>query len=324
MLGLSMNKVSLIIPTFNRPHLLPRAVESARWAGQDVEVIVVDDASCDETASVCAALRDIKYVRIDRNQGVAGARNIGLLESSGDFIAFLDDDDLRLPGSLDHQVALLNDNPAAGFVGGGVMLADQECVPTGEVAVPRGESGDIFWRVLELDVHLIPGSVVIRKKCFFEVGLFNRRLAGIDDWDMWARIAEVRPVLLDPKPVCIYRVASPVSGQGSSGMGRHMHAAVKHQARLLSLPRAQEAPPARRRSVRKNVRRRVADTLSWRAAEELPRGAFRFAASNFFIALRLSPFWAARPTHLRVLWRASKKPQAPPKVGSASSSSQSK
>jgi len=263
---------------------------------------VVDDASSDATASVCAGLRDIKYVRVDRNQGVAGARNVGLLESSGEFIAFLDDDDLRLPGSLDYQVSLLAAHPEAGFVAGGVMLADQDCVPTGEVAFPRAKSGDLFWRVLELDLHLIPGSIVVRKECFFEVGIFNRRLAGIDDWDMWTRIAEIRSILVDPTPVCVYRVASPTSGQGSSALGLHLHAAVKHQARLFSLPRVQDAPATQRRAVSQSTRRRIADTLSWRAAEALPRGAFRFAASNFLIALRLSPLWAARPTHLRVLW----------------------
>ena len=299
-----MRKVSLIIPTFNRPHLLARAVESAQRAGSNVEVIVVDDASSDGTANVCAALSDIKYVRLDRNQGVAGARNVGLLESTGDFIAFLDDDDLRLPGSLDHQISLLQGHPEAGFVGGGVMLADQDCVPSGEVAIPRGKSGDLFWRVLALDVHLIPGSVVVRKECFFEIGLFDRRLAGIDDWDLWTRIAEVRDVLLDPTPVCIYRVGSPSSGQGSSDLGTHLHSAVKHQARLFLLPRAQDASPAQRRAVSKSTRRGIADMLSWRAAEALPRGAFRFAASSFFNALRLSPWWAARPTHLRVLRRS--------------------
>src|SRR5215216_1867359 len=131
-----MPRVSVIIPTFDRPHLLPRAVESALRAGTDVEVIVVDDASTDNTANVCAQLQGIKYIRLDRNQGVAGARNIGLLESTADFIAFLDDDDRRLPGSLDHQVELLMNNPEAGFVAGGVILADQQGVPTGEVAVP--------------------------------------------------------------------------------------------------------------------------------------------------------------------------------------------
>jgi hypothetical protein len=299
-----MDKVSLIIPTFNRPHLLPRAVESAQRAGRNVEVIVVDDASSDATASVCAALPGINYLRLDHNQGVAGARNVGLLASSGDLIAFLDDDDLRLPGSLDHQVSLLAAHPEAGLVVSGVLLADQDCVPTGEVAVPRGQSGDLFWQVLELGLHAIPGSVVIRKQCFFEVGLFNRRLAGIDDWDMWTRTAEVRPILVDATPVCIYRVAAPGSGQGSSALGRHLHAAAKHQPHLFSLPRPQAAPAAERRAVRRRTRRRIADTLSWRAAEELPHGAFRFAASNFFLALRLSPFHAARLTHLRVLWRS--------------------
>ena len=73
-----MAKVSLIIPTFNRPHLLERCVDSALKAGSSVEVIVVDDASTDETASVCQKLREIKYVRLDSNRGVAGARNEGL------------------------------------------------------------------------------------------------------------------------------------------------------------------------------------------------------------------------------------------------------
>lgn len=303
-----MNKVSLIIPTFNRPQLLARAVDSAQRAGSNVEVIVVDDASSDDTANVCAALTGIKYVRLDRNQGVAGARNVGLLESSGDFIAFLDDDDLRVPESLDHQVALLAASPEAGFVASGVLLADQDCVPTGEVAVPKGQSGDLFWRVLQLDLHVIPGSVLVRRECFLEVGIFNPHLAGIDDWDMWTRIAERRPIVVDQTPVCIYRVAAPGSGQGSSNLGRHLYAAVKHQKRLFSLPRVQAAPAAQQRKVRQSTKRRIADTLSWRAAEALPRGSFSFAVSNFLIALRLSPLWAARPTHLRVLWRSASTP----------------
>jgi GT2 family glycosyltransferase len=299
-----MARVSLIIPTFARPRLLPRAVESALQSARDVEVIVVDDASRDETARVCTSLANIKYVRLDRNQGVAGARNVGVLESTSEFIAFLDDDDLRVAGSLDDQLALFDEMPEAGFVAGGVLLADQNCVPTGKSALVRAERGDLFWKILELSVHLIPGSVVVRRSCFQSVGLFNRRLAGIDDWDMWVRISELYPVLVDPQPVCIYRCATPASDQGSSTLARHLHAAVKHQARLLSLPRAQAAAPLQQRAVRKNTRRRIADTLTWRAAEELPRGAFSFAAQNFFTSVRLSPMWALRPTHLQVLWRS--------------------
>jgi glycosyltransferase involved in cell wall biosynthesis len=301
-----MARVSVIIPTFDRPHLLPRAVESALGAGTGVEVIVVDDASTDGTARVCAQLQGIKYIRLDRNQGVAGARNIGLLESSADFIAFLDDDDLRLPGSLDHQLSLFESLPEAGFVAGGVLLGNQECIPTGETAVVHAERGDLFWKILELNVHLIPSSVVVRNSCFQEVGLFNRRIPGIDDWDMWVRIAEQRPVLVDPAPVCIYRLPTPSSKQGSSSLAKHMRGACNHQPKLLLLPRAREATASQRRAVRKITKRRIADTLSWRAAEELPDGALRFAAANVLTALTLSPAWAIRPTHLRVFWRSLK------------------
>jgi hypothetical protein len=299
-----MVKISLIITTFNRPQMLVRAVESAQRAGQSIEVIVVDDASTDETAGVCRALQGIKYVRARRNQGVAGARNLGLLESAGDYIAFLDDDDLRLPGSLDHQLALLEAAPDAGFVASAVLLADQHSVPTGEVSIPRSPGGDVFWDALGLNLFLLPASVLVRKSCFFEVGLFNQRTPGIDDWDMWTRIAEVRPVVVDDLPVSIYRHATPQSGQGSSALARHLLSAVKHQKQLLNLPRVKESPAHLRRAVRSKTKRRVADTLCWQAAEQLPRGAFRFAAAGVLTALRLCPLRALRPTHFKVLWRS--------------------
>lgn len=297
-----MARVSLIIPTFDRPHMLPRCVESALAAGASVEVVVVDDASTGATAEVCRGLRGVRCVRLERNRGVAGARNVGLLASTSEYVAFLDDDDLRLPGSLDLQLALIEAAPEAAFVAGGVLLADQSLVPTGAAAVPNARSGDVFWQVVELGVHLVPSSVVVRRECLLEVGLFNERIPGIDDWDMWARLAESRPAVLDDRPVCLYRSPAPDSGQGSSALGPHMLAAVRHQAKLLSLPRALAAPAAVRRAARRNTRRRVADTLSWRAAEQLPRGAFRFAAGNFLAALRISPLRAARPTHFRVLF----------------------
>ena len=99
-----MPKISVIIATHNRPHLLPIAISSARTAARDVEIVVVDDASSDDTAAVCKSISEITYVRVDRNQAVAGARNIGLIASSGKYITFLDDDDLRLPNSLDRQI----------------------------------------------------------------------------------------------------------------------------------------------------------------------------------------------------------------------------
>jgi glycosyltransferase involved in cell wall biosynthesis len=290
-----MPRASIIIPTHDRPHLLPRAIESAKAAGQDVEVIVVDDASTDETAEVCRATEGIKYIRLEHNLGVAGARNVGILASASPYIAFLDDDDLRLPGSLDLQINVLEAHTEAGLCCGSMLLADQDGKLTGERSSPNHPGGDVFWKLLELDFPVMPISVLIRKSCFFRVGLFRQRLSGIDDWDIFVRIAELYPIVVMDDPLSIYRQPTPVSGQGSSRQAQHLMRAARHQLRLLDLPRAKAATTKRRKEARRMAVKRIADTLLWNAARHLPRGSYRFACANFFAALRLSPLRAARP-----------------------------
>lgn len=289
-----MPSASIIIPTHNRPHLLPRAVASARAAGRDVEIIVVDDASVDETAQVCQELAGIKYIRLDRNLGVAGARNLGILASSSDYIAFLDDDDVRLPGSLDMQTEALAANPAAGFVCGAMLIADQNNRLTGETSAPP-HGGDVFWELLELDFPVMPLCVVIRKDCFLSVGLLNSRLRGIDDWDILVRIAELYPVVVMAQPVGIYRKPTPFSAQGSSPQAAQLYRALRHQRRLLQLPRVLAAAKLQRQATRRRSVNRVADTLLWQAWRRLPEGAFACAAVNLLTALRLNPLRAVRP-----------------------------
>jgi glycosyltransferase involved in cell wall biosynthesis len=289
-----MARISVIIPTHDRPHALPRAVESARTAGTDVEIVVVDDASIDDTANVCRGLKEITYVRLERNQGVAGARNVGIMKSTGKYIAFLDDDDLRLPGSLDEQADLMDQHPEAGFVCGAMVMADQEYQPTGEVFLPR-DSGDVFWDLLELDFPVMPLSTLIRKECFLRVGLLNRKLRGIDDWDILTRIAEVYPGLVINQPMGLYRQPTPSSAQGSSSQATQLRRASRHQLRLLGLPRAMMAPANQRRAVRRRAINRIADTLLWNAAQYWPRGEYRAVCANIMFALRLNPLRAARP-----------------------------
>ena len=306
-----MPTVSIIIPTHNRPQLLPRAVESALKAGTDVEVIVVDDASVDSTAEVCRSLRGIRYIRLDHNQGVAGARNVGILASSADFIAFLDDDDLRLPGSLDWQVDALMKNKEAGFICGAMLLADQEGNLTGEVSSPKGpyeDKGDEFWRLLELDFPVLPISSVIRKSCFSRVGLLNRNLRGIDDWDIFVRIAELYPVLVLDQAVSIYRKPTPFSMQGSSPQAQHLFRAARHQVELLRLPRAQAATPGKRREVRRRGLSRIVDTLLWNAVQAIRQKAYKFAGANVLAAFRLDPRRALRPRGYRTIRLALRKP----------------
>lgn len=289
-----MTKVSVIIPTHSRPDLLPRAVNSARAAATEVEIIVVDDASTDQTAGVCKGLKEVKYIRLDRNQGVAGARNVGILTSTGNYVAFLDDDDLRLPGSLDLQAAAMDESPEAGFVCGAMIMADQEYQPTGEIFLPRN-SGNVFWDLLELDFPVMPLSTLIRKECFLRVGLLNQKLNGIDDWDIFTRIAEVYPILVIDQPMGLYRQPTPSSDQGSSSQATQLLKASRHQLKLLELPSARAADPGVRRAIRRRTLNRCADTLLWTATRQLSRGEYGAVFSNVLGALRLNPFRIARP-----------------------------
>lgn len=291
-----MATVSVIIPTHARPDLLPRAVDSARQAGADVEIIVVDDASTDATAEACQNLANIKYVRVERNQGVAGARNIGIFVSSSEYIAFLDDDDLRLPGSLDLQLAALKRNPAAGFVCGAMIMADQDYQPTGEVIRPRHLGGDAFWELLELDFPIMPLCTLIRKECFERVGLLNRRISSIDDWDIFTRIAELYEVVVIEEPVGIYREPTPFSGQGSSARAAQLGRLARHQLELFRLPRAASASAVRRREARSRTISRISESLIWTAARKyLPQGKVVPACANIAMALQLDPMSFIRP-----------------------------
>ena len=122
-----MPKVSVIIATRNRCALLPRAFESARRAGSDAEIVVVDDASEDQTPEVLKEWNDVHYIRARRRLGIGGARNVGVIASSSEYITFLDDDDVRLPRSIDTQVEALERCPGAGMIYGKVLYGDQEC-----------------------------------------------------------------------------------------------------------------------------------------------------------------------------------------------------
>jgi Glycosyl transferase family 2 len=301
-----MPSVSVIIPTHSRPRLLPRAVESARAAGDGVEVVVVDDASTDETAEVCRSLKGVKYVRLERNQGVAGARNVGLLASEGEYVAFLDDDDLRLPGSLDQQREALEAEPRAGFACGSMLMADQSYRETGEVFAPEHPGGDAFWELLELAFPVMPLATLIRRDCLLRVGLLARHLAGIDDWDIFVRLAEHYPVLITNRPAGLYRRPTPTSGQGSSAQAAQLRRAAHHQLQLLRLPRARAATAARRRAARRRALQRIADTLLWSAARQLPRREYAVACTNVLTALSLNPLRAARPGAYKKLLAALK------------------
>ena len=267
-----MAKVSLIIPTFNRPHLLPRCVNSALQAGSNVEVIVVDDASSDETASVCQTIRDIKYVRLDSNRGVAGARNEGLRVCTSEYVGFLDDDDLRLPNSIDAQVKLLEAQTDAGMIYGRAFYGDEQCVPKENSYPDECPQGDIFWELMEW--NFVPClTVLFRRACLDHVGLLDESAAGVDDWDLWVRIAELYSVLAMEREVAVWRQPTPTSGQFSFRAERmHRSAHRLHRDKWLRLPRAMEASEERRNQASRAFADRATQQMISEAASRFRAG----------------------------------------------------
>ena len=106
--------VSVVIPAFNRAGLIGRAIESvARQTYADIEIIVADDASTDNTAAVVGAIQDprVRYLSSERNAGASAARNMGIHAASGDFVAFLDSDDVWMANKLELQLAAVRQHP---------------------------------------------------------------------------------------------------------------------------------------------------------------------------------------------------------------------
>ncbi|MCR4418630.1 MAG: glycosyltransferase [Clostridia bacterium] len=184
--------VSVIIPTYNRAHLVGRAIKSVlNQTYQDFEIIVVDDASRDNTEEVVRSFNDprIRYLRHEHNLGGSAARNTGIRAARGEFIAFLDSDDEWLPEKLAYQLAVFSEDHDCGAVYTELVWVSDDG-PARRVGT-RAPEGNILKQLLGSNVVGTTSSVVIRRECLERVGLFDETLPSCQDWDLWIRIARL-------------------------------------------------------------------------------------------------------------------------------------
>ncbi|MBQ8822687.1 MAG: glycosyltransferase family 2 protein [Lachnospiraceae bacterium] len=189
-----MEKVSVIIPTYNRASTLLRAVNSVlQQSYSDIEVIIVDDGSTDNTAEIIRDIRDerVKYIKMEQNGGASVARNEGVKVAEGDIIAFQDSDDAWKRDKLEKQICYLKAHPEFSMVYCAYNMHGRESsyiVPT-ELALEGDLEGDIFpWLLMRNSVGT--PTMVMYKECFADIGGFDSTLKALEDWDMAIRFAE--------------------------------------------------------------------------------------------------------------------------------------
>ncbi len=197
-------KVSAIIPAFNRAHYLPEAIQSILAQTVPVfEIIVVDDGSTDDTSNVIAAYGNkIRYLK-QKNQGPSAARNYAVREANGNWLAFLDSDDLWVPEKNQIQTEFICQHPYMDFIFGDLANFNENHHDEEPEILDRmvhqylvANAVDLkdFFRQLLFSNPVPTSSVLIRSDCFRRVGWLDETMRYCEDYDYWLRLVSA-PVL---------------------------------------------------------------------------------------------------------------------------------
>ncbi len=205
---IKMPKVTVIIPTYNREEFLREAIESVlAQTYEDFELIVVDDGSTDGTGEALKRYEKRLFYLSQANQGASAARNSGLARAQGEFIAFLDSDDLWLPEKLAVQIAFMDQHPGAQ-----ICYTDEIWIRRGVRVNPKKRhakySGEIYPHCLPLCI-ISPSSALMRRGLFEQVGDFDPGLPVCEDYDFWLRVAARFPVSFIPQRLIVKRGGHP-------------------------------------------------------------------------------------------------------------------
>ena len=203
-----MPRVSAIITTYNRRAFVQEAVDSVlAQSYKDWELIVVDDGSTDGTDEALHGYAERLRYCFQENKGASSARNRGLELAGGEFVAFLDSDDLWLPRKLREQVACMDEH-----AGARICYTDEIWIRRGRRVNPKKRhakySGEIYPHCLPLCI-ISPSSALMRRTLFEEVGTFDTQLPVCEDYDLWLRVAARFPVFFVPQGLIVKRGGHP-------------------------------------------------------------------------------------------------------------------
>ncbi|HEY5413866.1 MAG TPA: glycosyltransferase family A protein [Gemmatimonadaceae bacterium] len=200
--------VSVVMPAFNAARFLADSVASVvAQTHRDVELLIVDDGSSDNTVEMAESLaRDdgrVRLIRSERNVGTAAARNLALHVLRGEYVCFLDADDAFLPNKIETQLAFLHANQSFGLVYSDLILGNEKLEPIrlNRIGVPPLA----FPELLTLRNWFQPIAPMLTASLVRAVGGFDETLTPAEDWDYWIRCAALTRFGYLPGPVAVYR-----------------------------------------------------------------------------------------------------------------------
>jgi glycosyltransferase involved in cell wall biosynthesis len=206
-------RLSIVIPAYNvAEYILPAVSSALDQSFADLEVIVVDDGSTDNTPTLLAQLagaRQDQRLRIVRqaNGGLSAARNTGIREARGEYIGFLDGDDLWRPDKAERHVAAMDDDPSIGISYSASEFIEEDGQPTQRLLRPDTLKPSLHEMIVRN--HVGNGSTpVVRRDCFEIAGLFREDLRSCEDYEMWCRILWLTDAVAVgiPVPLTLYRL----------------------------------------------------------------------------------------------------------------------
>jgi glycosyltransferase involved in cell wall biosynthesis len=204
---MNLGRMSVVVPTRNRSALLALTLRSVlRQRDVDLQVIVVDEGSTDDTAAMLSRIDDhrLLVIRHDVPHGVSTARNRGGAAATGEWLAFVDDDDLWAPDKLAQQLQAAIKSGRQWVYTGSVNISHDGHIIYGRPPLTSEEMMAVLPRY-----NAIPGggsNVVVRRKVWQRVGPFDTRLRNTEDWEMWIRLAKYGPAACVNRPLLAYRV----------------------------------------------------------------------------------------------------------------------
>lgn len=238
--------VSVVIPSYRRRDAVLRALQSVfAQTHRPTEIIVVDDGSADGTVEMLRSLPSplpLVILAHDRNKGGSAARNTGIAAAHGEWIAFLDSDDVWRPEKLERQLdALMRAGPTYGVAYCGIRRVDDDGRTIG-VARPTA-SGDLFDALLGRNVVGSTSTVIVRRDLLEQVGGFDESLRSCQDWELWLRLAKVSRFAVVSDPLVDYTDAEAgrITTNPRSRISGHMAVYRKHLREPLRTHRAARA-----------------------------------------------------------------------------------